>query len=87
MTESFTLARTPIQIKNTRINMIRLLLSQSSPRKLKYLGGVAKNRKVIIKNEAEIEEYIRLDELAKSLSAEDFEKITLNSDLAPVYKY
>jgi SRSO17 transposase len=49
-------------------------------RKLKYLGGVAKNRKVIIKNEAEIAEEIRLDELAKSLSEADFEKITLNLD-------
>ena len=38
---------------------------------------MAKNRKVIIKKEGGREEKIRLDELAKSLSEEDFEKITV----------
>ncbi len=38
---------------------------------------MAKNRKIIIKKEAGIEEKIRLDEIAKSLSEEDFEKITI----------
>jgi SRSO17 transposase len=52
-------------------------LKDLEERKLKYLGGLAKNRKIIIKKEAGIEEKIRLDEIAKSLSEEDFEKITI----------
>jgi SRSO17 transposase len=52
-------------------------LKDLEERKLKYLGGLAKNRKIIIKKEASIEEKIRLDEIAKSLSEEDFEKITI----------
>ena len=47
-------------------------------RELKYLGGVAKNRKVIIKTESDIEVEIRLDELAKSLSSYEFEEVHLN---------
>jgi SRSO17 transposase len=47
-------------------------------RKLNYLGGVAKNRKVIIKKESGMEGEIRLDEWAKSLAAKDFEEITLD---------
>jgi SRSO17 transposase len=46
-------------------------------RKLKYLGGVAKNRKVIIEKEGGVEETIQLEQLAKSLSEGDFEKITI----------
>jgi SRSO17 transposase len=46
-------------------------------RKLKYLGGVAKNRKVIIEKEGGGEEKIQLEQLAKSLSEGDFEKITI----------
>jgi SRSO17 transposase len=51
-------------------------------KKLKYLGGLAKNRKVIIKKEKGIEIESRLDEYAKSLSLEDFEKVVLNLDKA-----
>ncbi len=49
-------------------------------RKLKYLGGLAKNRKVIIEKEGGVEETIQLEQLAKSLSENDWEKITLNLD-------
>ena len=35
-------------------------------RKLKYLGGLAKNRKVIIEKEGGVEETIQLEQLAKS---------------------
>ncbi|MCZ8117395.1 MAG: IS701-like element ISMae34 family transposase, partial [Microcystis sp. LE18-22.4A] len=49
-------------------------------RKLKYLGGLAKNRKVIIEKEGGVEETIQLEQLAKSLSEKDWEKITLNLD-------
>lgn len=47
-------------------------------RELKYLGGVAKNRKVIITTESNLETEIRLDKFAESLSKEDFQEIQLN---------
>ena len=46
-------------------------------RNLKYLGGVAKNRKVIIKEEVENKLEIRLDEVAKSLPPSSFEQVEL----------
>ncbi|MGH2413794.1 MAG: IS701 family transposase [Microcystaceae cyanobacterium] len=55
-------------------------LKELEKRKLKYLGGIAKNRKVIIKKEGEIEEEIRIDELAKSLLEKEFEEVNLNLD-------
>src|ERR687885_2640967 len=49
-------------------------------RKLKYIGGVAKNRKLIAEiGENKLQE-IRLDKLAESLPIEDFTPIQLNLD-------
>ncbi|WP_413168235.1 IS701 family transposase [Capilliphycus salinus ALCB114379] len=53
-------------------------LHQLEDRKLKYLGGVAKNRKVLIKNELSIEKEIRLDELAQSRSQDNWEPVNLH---------
>lgn len=50
------------------------LIKELEKRQLKYLGCVAKNRKVIIKKDEEI----RLDELARILSSEELEEVTLN---------
>ena len=51
-------------------------LKELEQKKLKYLGRVAKNRKVIIKvEEAEVE--IRLDEIAKTLSLDNTDQIEL----------
>ena len=47
-------------------------------RNLKYLGGLAKNRKVRVVNETEISKEIRLDLLAESLTEDSFKEITLN---------
>ena len=47
-------------------------LKELETRKLKYLGGLAKNRKVIISKKGEIKKESRLDELAKSLPEEAF---------------
>ena len=55
-------------------------LKKLEERKLKYLAGVAKNRKVMIKTELDIQREVRLDELAKSLSSDDFEAVHLNLD-------
>ena len=47
-------------------------------RRLKYLGGLAKNRKVISVTQANNREEIRLNELAKSLPVEAFNPVQLN---------
>lgn len=49
-------------------------------RRLKYLGGLAKNRKVITQIESNKGEEIRLDKLAESLPVEDFTPVQLNLD-------
>ncbi|MBD2627707.1 transposase, partial [Anabaena variabilis FACHB-164] len=49
-------------------------------RKLKYLGGVAKNRKVTIFEQENNQRTMRLDELAQSLPQEAFSEIHLNLD-------
>jgi len=55
-------------------------LQELEKRKLKYLGGLAKNRKVITHRESNQGEEIRLDKLAQSLPAEEFTAVQLNLD-------
>lgn len=55
-------------------------LMELEKRRLKYLGGLAKNRKVKVITEKEIGKEIRLDHLAKSLSSENFAEIQMNLD-------
>ncbi len=55
-------------------------INKLEEKKLKYLGGVAKNRKVIIINSEGEEVEIRLDELAKSRPAENWKPIKLSLD-------
>jgi hypothetical protein len=55
-------------------------LLELEKRKLKYLGGLAKNRKVITQTEANKREEIRIDKLAQSLPIEDFIPVQLNLD-------
>ena len=55
-------------------------LLELEKRKLKYLGGLAKNRKVIIESEANQIQEIRLDKLAESLPVEAFTPVQLNLD-------
>jgi SRSO17 transposase len=54
-------------------------LKELENRKLKYLGGIAKNRKVTVKKEDVITS-MRIDELAQSLSKEEFTEFELNLD-------
>jgi SRSO17 transposase len=49
-------------------------------RQLKYLGGLAKNRKVSVHQQGNKKETIRLDELAQSLPQEAFTEIKINLD-------
>jgi SRSO17 transposase len=60
-------------------NNITFLLELET-RKLKYLGGLAKNRKVIIETEANQLQEIRLDKLAESLPSEAFIPVQINLD-------
>jgi SRSO17 transposase len=62
-------------------NNTAFLLSQEKI-KLKYLGGLAKNRKVITEIEANKPKEIRLDKLAESLPVEAFTPIQLLLDKA-----
>lgn len=55
-------------------------LLQLEERKLKYLGGLAKNRKVITELETNRREEMRLDKLAQSLPVENFNPVQLNLD-------
>jgi SRSO17 transposase len=55
-------------------------LLELEKRKLKYLGGLAKNRKVIIETEVNKLQEIRLDKLAQSLPVEEFTPVQLNVD-------
>lgn len=53
-------------------------LLELEKRNIKYIGGVAKNRKVIAEIRGNKTQEIRLDKLAESLPAEDFMPIQLN---------
>ncbi len=55
-------------------------LLELEKRQLKYLGGVAKNRKVTINHQENIQQTMRVDELAQSLPVEAFTEIKLNLD-------
>jgi SRSO17 transposase len=55
-------------------------LLELEKRKLKYLGGLAKNRKVVGETSANEREEIRLDQLAQSLPDEAFTPVQLNLD-------
>ncbi len=52
-------------------------LQELEKRKLKYIGGLAKNRKVIIQKVADKKEEIRVDNFASSLPCKAFTKIQL----------
>jgi hypothetical protein len=55
-------------------------LLELESRELKYLGGLAKNRKVTVNEKDNMQQRIRLDELAKTLPQADFAEIKLNLD-------
>ena len=55
-------------------------LLELEKKRLKYLGGLAKNRKVITQIESNKLQEIRLDQLVQALSVEDFTPVKLNLD-------
>jgi SRSO17 transposase len=58
----------------------KTFLLELEKRRLKYLGGLAKNRKVLTEIKVNKREEIRLDKLAESLPDEAFTPIQLNLD-------
>lgn len=54
------------------------LLERLENLKLNYLGGMAKNRKVVVVNSTENREGIRLDKLALSLPSEEFRQVEIS---------
>lgn len=57
-------------------------LKELEKRKLKYLGGLAKNRKVKVANSKELPQEIRLDVLAQLLPAQAYTQTRINSEKA-----
>ncbi len=54
-------------------------LNQLEKRNLTYIGGLAKNRKVIIKKQDNIKEEIRLEQLAETISTQAFNLVQLST--------
>ncbi len=46
-------------------------------KKLKYIGGIAKNRNILVKSKSKNLEKIRIDEYAQWLSSEEFKEIKI----------
>ncbi len=55
-------------------------LKELENKKLKYIGGIAKNRNILVKTKSKELEKIRLDEYAKWISYEEFKEITINTE-------
>jgi hypothetical protein len=52
-------------------------LKDLEERKLKYIGGIAKNRNILIKDKSGLSEAIRIDEYAQWISSEEFKEIQI----------
>ena len=55
-------------------------LKELENKKLKYIGGIAKNRNILVTTKSKELEKIRLDEYAKWISYEEFKEITINTE-------
>ena len=49
-------------------------------KKLKYIGGIAKNRNILVKTKSKNLEQIRIDEYSQWLSSEEFKEIKINTE-------
>ncbi len=52
-------------------------LKELEERDLNYLGGIAKNRNILVQNKSEKTEAIRIDEYAQWISSEEFREIQI----------
>ncbi|VEP16936.1 transposase (fragment) [Hyella patelloides LEGE 07179] len=55
-------------------------LKELETKKLKYIGGIAKNRNILVKSSSEKSEAIRIDEYAQWLSSEEFKEIKIQGE-------
>jgi SRSO17 transposase len=55
-------------------------LKDLEAKKLKYIGGIAKNRNILFKDKSGKSESIRIDEYAQSISNEEFKEIQIQSE-------
>ena len=55
-------------------------LVELEKKNLKYIGGIAKNRNILVKTKSKNLEKIRLDEYTKWLSSEEFKEIRINTE-------
>ena len=55
-------------------------LKDLEERKLKYIGGIAKNRNILFKNKSGKTDAIRIDEYAQWISSEEFKQIQIPSE-------
>ena len=55
-------------------------LKELEKKELKYIGGIAKNRNILVKSKSKKLEKIRVDEYAEWLSSEEFKEIIINSE-------
>ena len=55
-------------------------MQELEKKKLKYIGGIAKNRNILVKTKSKELEEIRLDEYAKWISYEEFKEIQINTE-------
>jgi hypothetical protein len=62
-----------------------LFLMELEERKLTYVGGLAKNRKVTVENPGDTQKEIRLDGLAESVLNSDFTPIQLKLKKRELY--
>ena len=58
----------------------RSFLKELENQKLKYIGGIAKNRNILVKSKSKELEEIRLDEYAQWISSEEFKEIKINTN-------
>ena len=55
-------------------------LKELEKKELKYIGGIAKNRNILVKSKSKKLEKNRVDEYAEWLSSEEFKEIIINSE-------
>jgi len=55
-------------------------LKNLEEKKLKYIGGIAKNRNILLKDKSGKSESIRIDEYAQGISNEEFKEIQIQSE-------
>ena len=62
-------------------------LKELETRKLKYIGGIAKNHNILFKNKSGKPDSIRIDEYAQWISDEEFQEIQIRGEKSRVIEF